>query len=303
MTEINKVEISPNGPILSRLAQGYWRLAEWNMTAQERLTFMKQHIELGVNCVDHADIYGSYQCEILFGEALKLDSSLRDKMKIVTKCGIHLQSNPSHPAKINHYDSRAEHIINSVNNSLSRLQTESIDLLLLHRPDFLMDADEVAGAFETLRASGKVKHFGVSNFTASQFLLLQSRLDTPLATNQIEINPLRFNAIEDGTLDLMQQLGIRPLAWSCLAGGEIFTSQTEQAIRLRSTLNELAIELERPMEQIIYSFVHSLPSRPISIVGTGKIERVKSAIEALSLTLNQEQWYRIWVANKGHGVP
>ncbi len=303
MTEINKVEISPNGPILSRLAQGYWRLAEWNMTAQERLTFMKQHIELGVNCVDHADIYGSYQCEILFGEALKLDSSLRDKMKIVTKCGIHLQSNPSHLAKINHYDSRAEHIINSVNNSLSRLQTESIDLLLLHRPDFLMDADEVAGAFETLRASGKVKHFGVSNFTASQFLLLQSRLDTPLATNQIEINPLRFNAIEDGTLDLMQQLGIRPLAWSCLAGGEIFTSQTEQAIRLRSTLNELAIELERPMEQIIYAFVHSLPSRPISIVGTGKIERVKSAIEALSLTLNQEQWYRIWVANKGHGVP
>ena len=303
MTEINKVEISPNGPILSRLAQGYWRLAEWNMTPQERLTFMKQHLELGVNCVDHADIYGNYQCEKLFGEALKLDASLRDKMKIVTKCGIHLQSNPSHPPKINHYDSRAEHIIDSVNNSLSRLQTESIDLLLLHRPDFLMDADEVAGAFETLCASGKVKHFGVSNFTPSQFLLLQSRLDTPLATNQVEINPLRFNAIEDGTLDLMQQLGIRPLAWSCLAGGEIFTSQTEQAVRLRRTLNELAIELERPMEQIIYAFVHSLPSRPISIVGTGKIERVKSAIEALSLTLNQEQWYRIWVANKGHGVP
>ncbi|OEE58168.1 oxidoreductase [Enterovibrio norvegicus FF-454] len=300
---MERVVIAPNGPELSALVQGYWRLAEWNMSAQERLTFIKQHLDMGVTTVDHADIYGDYRCETLFGEALKLEPSLRDKMEIVSKCDIHLVSKTAPERKINHYDTSESHITQSVNNSLSRLGVESLDVLLIHRPDCLMDADEVAETFEKLHLAGKVKHFGVSNFTPSQFSLLQSRLDKPLVTNQVEINPINFDVAHDGTLDLMQQLRVRPMAWSCLAGGEIFHSDSEQAVRLRETLSEIAQELDATLEQVIYAFVHRLPSKPLPIVGSGKIERVKSALEAMSLALSREQWYRIWVASKGFGVP
>lgn len=302
MTTINKVEMTPTGPTFSALVQGYWRLAEWKMSAQQRLTFIKQHIELGITTVDHADIYGGYQCETLFGEALKLEPSLRSQLEIVTKCDINLVS-PSVPTrKINHYDSSEQHILASVNNSLSRLGVDNLDVLLIHRPDCLMDADEVAGAFEKLHKSGKVTHFGVSNFSPSQFTLLQSRLDAPLITNQIEINPININTVHDGTLDLMQQLRVRPMAWSCFAGGDIFTNGSEQVARLRSTLSEIAIELSATLDQVIYAFVTRLPSKPLPIIGSGKIERVQSAVQAMSLTLSREQWYRIWVASKGHGV-
>lgn len=302
MSTINRVKMTQQGPELSEVVQGYWRLNDWKMSPQARLTFMKQHIELGVTSVDHADIYGGYQCETLFGEALKLEPSLREKMQIVSKCGIHLLRASSPERKINHYETSEKHILHSVENSLSRLGIECLDVLLIHRPDCLMDADEVAGAFEKLQVSGKVKHFGVSNFTPSQFTLLQSRLDKPLVTNQVEINPLHFDVIEDGTLDLMQQLRVRPMAWSSLAGGDIFTSYSDQAVRVRATLNEIAQELDTDIVLVIYAFANQLPSNPLCIVGSGKIERVQSAVDALSLTLSREQWYRIWVASKGHGV-
>ncbi|WP_281544631.1 aldo/keto reductase family oxidoreductase [Grimontia sp. SpTr1] len=303
MTAIKRAQIAPQGPELSELVQGYWRLGEWGMSPQERLTFIKKHLELGITTVDHADIYGGYQCETLFGEALKLEPSLRDSMEIVSKCDIKLVSQSAPERKINHYDTGEAHILQSVDNSLSRLGVDSLDVLLIHRPDCLMDADEVAVAFEKLHTAGKVKHFGVSNFTPSQFNLLQSRMDKPLVTNQVEINPINFDVAHDGTLDLMQQLRVRPMAWSCLGGGEVFSSDSEQAIRLRATLPEIAEELGITMEQVIYGFVIRHPSQPLPIVGSGKIERVESAVGAMSVELSREQWYRIWVASKGHGVP
>ncbi|NGN97341.1 aldo/keto reductase family oxidoreductase [Grimontia sp. S25] len=303
MTAIKRAQIAPQGPELSELVQGYWRLGEWGMSPQERLTFMKKHLELGITTVDHADIYGGYQCETLFGEALKLEPSLRDSMEIVSKCDIKLVSQSAPERKINHYDTGEAHILQSVDNSLSRLGVDSLDVLLIHRPDCLMDADEVADAFEKLHTAGKVKHFGVSNFSPSQYNLLQSRLDKPLVTNQVEINPINFDVAHDGTLDLMQQLRIRPMAWSCLGGGAIFSSDSEQAVRLRTTLTEIAEELGVTMEQVIYGFVIRHPSKPLPIVGSGKFERVESAVQAMSVELIREQWYRIWVASKGHGVP
>lgn len=303
MTAIKRVTIAPQGPEFSELVQGFWRLAEWGMTAQARLTFIKKLLELGVTTMDHADIYGNYQCEALFGEALKLEPSLRDKLEIVSKCDINLVSKTAPERRINHYDTSEAHILRSVDNSLARLGVDNLDVLLIHRPDCLMDADEVAGAFEKLHVAGKVKHFGVSNFTPSQFRLLQSRLDKPLVTNQVEINPINFDVAHDGTLDLMQELRIRPMAWSCLAGGEIFSSSSEQAVRLRSTLLDIAEELGVTIEQVVYAFVLRHPSKPLPIVGSGKFERVESAVKAMSLSLSREQWYRIWVASKGHGVP
>jgi len=301
---VSKVNISPKGPELSELVQGYWRTAEWGMTPQQRLSFLKQHIDLGVTTVDHADIYGNYECEKLFGEALKLDSSVRDQIEIVTKCDINLCGDKFPQRKVNHYDTSAKHIYESVDNSLSRLGVDNIDVLLIHRPDVLMDADEVAGAFAELHKVGKVKHFGVSNFTPSQFELLNSRTHMPLVTNQVEINPLNFEVAHDGTLDLLQMKRIRPMAWSCLGGGSIFTGSTEQAKRVRDELEAIRAEVgANSIDEVIYAWVRRLPSKPLAIVGSGKIERVQSAVNALEIELTREQWYRVWVASKGQGVP
>ncbi|WP_274017568.1 aldo/keto reductase [Vibrio parahaemolyticus] len=301
---VAKVVTAPNGPEFSELVQGYWRAADWGMTAQERLSFLKQHIELGITTVDHADIYGNYECEALFGEALALDKSVRDQIQIVTKCDINLCGDKKPERKINHYDTSSAHIYQSVNNSLERLNVDEIDVLLIHRPDVLMDADEVAEAFTELHKVGKVKHFGVSNFTPRQFELLQSRLGKPLVTNQVEINPLNFEVAHDGTLDQMQMLRTRPMAWSCLGGGSIFSGESEQAIRVRNELEAIREEVgATSIDQVIYAWVRRLPSKPIPIIGSGKIERVQTAVNALNIELTCEQWYRVWVASKGHGVP
>ncbi|WP_413283155.1 aldo/keto reductase [Vibrio sp. MA40-2] len=300
---VAKVCIAPQGPEFSELVQGYWRLAEWEMSPQQRLTFLKQHIELGVTTVDHAYIYGDYQCEALFGEALALDKSVRDSIQLVTKCAINLCSASVPERKINHYDTSTAHILSSVDNSLQRLNVENIDVLLIHRPDALMDADEVANAFHTLKQAGKVTHFGVSNHSPSQFELLQSRLDMPLVTNQVEINPINFDVVDDGTLDQMQLKRIRPMAWSCLAGGRIFSGQSEQDRRVRHELDAIKNEVgAQSIDQVIYAWVCQLPSKPVPIIGSGKIERVQTAIDGLKIKLSREQWYRIWVASKGHGV-
>ncbi|EMB9228538.1 aldo/keto reductase family oxidoreductase [Vibrio harveyi] len=301
---VAKVVTAPNGPEFSELVQGYWRAVDWGMTAQERLSFLKQHIELGITTVDHADIYGNYECEALFGEALALDKGVREQIQIVTKCDINLCGDKTPERKINHYDTSAVHIYQSVNNSLERLNVDEIDVLLIHRPDVLMDADEVAEAFSELHKVGKVKHFGVSNFTPRQFELLQSRLSKPLVTNQVEINPLNFEVAHDGTLDQMQTLRVRPMAWSCLGGGSIFTGDTEQAVRVRNELEMIREEVgANSIDEVIYAWVRRLPSKPMPIIGSGKIERVHSAVNALNIELTREQWYRVWVASKGHGVP
>ncbi len=304
MDPVPQVEMSPNGPLVSRLVQGYWRLDEWNMTPQQRLSFLKQHVELGITTVDHAHVYGSPSCETLFGEALALQPAIRNSLQIISKCGIRLVAPSSNNSHVSHYNSNAKDILSSVNTSLSRLGVDHLDILLLHRPDWLMEVDEIAAIFEQLKNTGKVNYFGVSNFSTSQFSLLQSRLDYSLVTNQIEINPINFAATSNGTLDQLQQLRIKPMAWSCLAGGRITTEQTEQILRLKKTLSQIAAEIgAQSFEQIIYAWVLKLPSRPIVILGSSQIIRVKEAIESLKISLSDEQWYRIWVASKGSAIP
>lgn len=301
---IEKVTMASQGPEFSELVQGYWRLGEWNMTPQARLTFIKQHLELGISTVDHADIYGNYQCEHLFGEALALEPSLRDQLQIITKCDIKLCGDSYPSQKLNHYDTSSAHLYQSVNSSLQRLGVNEIDVLLLHRPDALMNADEVAEVFSDLHKVGKVKHFGVSNFSPAQFDLLQSRLSKPLITNQVEINPLNIQVAHDGTLDQLQRLRTRPMAWSCLAGGQLFNGQSEQITRVRQVLEEIREEIgAQSIDQVVYAWVRCLPSNPVVILGSGNIQRTQAAVEALSLTLTREQWYRVWVASKGHNVP
>ncbi len=301
---ISRVEAALGGFQLSEFIQGYWRLAEWNMSAQQRLAFLKQHLELGITSVDHADIYGGFICEQLFGEALALEPALRQQLEIVTKCDIKFRSAKFPNCTVKHYDTSAAHIAYSVDNSLQNLGTDYLDLLLIHRPDPLMNADEVADAFVQLKQSGKVRHFGVSNFTPYQFDLLQSRLDFPLVTNQVEVNPVNIFALHDGTLDQMQMKRIRPMIWSALGGGSIFTAQTEQAHRLRTVLGNVSEELGgASLDQVIYAWLLKLPCQPLPIIGSGNIERVRSAVAAKEINLTREQWFCIWEAAAGHEVP
>ena len=297
---VQRITLAPQGPEFSRFVMGYWRLMDWNMSPLQLASFIEEHIDLGVTTVDHADIYGGYQCEAAFGEALKLVPALRDRMESVTKCGIATTAKPEHA--LGHYITDSAHIIRSAEQSLVNLATDRIDLLLIHRPDPLMDADEVAEAFLNLHQSGKVRHFGVSNFTPAQFALLQSRLPFTLATNQVEISPVHQPLLLDGTLDQLQQLRIRPMAWSCLGGGRLFNDDEFQP--LRNELDTIARELNaESIEQVVYAWILRLPSKPLPIIGSGKIERVRSALAAEELQMTRQQWYRIRKAALGYDVP
>ncbi|WP_285127842.1 aldo/keto reductase [Leclercia adecarboxylata] len=297
---VQRITLAPQGPEFSRFVMGYWRLMDWNMSAQQLVSFIEEHLELGITTVDHADIYGGYQCEAAFGEAMKLSPALRQRMEIVTKCGIATTAKAEHA--IGHYITDRDHIIRSAEQSLTNLATDYLDLLLIHRPDPLMDADEVAEAFLALHQSGKVRHFGASNFTPAQFTLLQSRLPFTLATNQVEISPVYQPLLLDGTLDQLQQLRIRPMAWSCLGGGRLFNDDAFQP--LRDELAQVAQELNaETIEQVVYAWILRLPSQPLPIIGSGKIERVRSALAAEQLQMTRQQWFRIRKAALGYDVP
>lgn len=288
----------------SRIIQGFWRLAEWNMSKQELLSFIENCMDMGITTFDHADIYGGYTCESLFGEALQLQPSLRENMQIVTKCGIAPPS-PKFPDRyVAHYNTSTEHIVKSAEQSLQNLHTDYIDLLLIHRPDPFMDPNEVAEAFTRLKQDGKVRHFGVSNFLPSQFNMLSSYLDFPLITNQIEVSAMHLEHFEKGTIDLCQEKRIAPMIWSPLAGGEIFTGQNERAMRLREILKKVANELHVDrIDMIMYAWLLAHPANMLPIVGSGKLERVKTAIEATKLTLDRQQWFTIFESSNGHPVP
>lgn len=288
----------------SRIIQGFWRLAEWNMPKQELLSFIKNCMEMGITTFDHADIYGGYTCESLFGEALQLQPSLRDNMQIVTKCGIAPLS-PKFPKRyVAHYNTSTKHIVKSVEQSLQNLHTDYIDLLLIHRPNPFMDPSEVAEAFTRVKQEGKVRHFGVSNFLPSQFNMLSSYLDFPLITNQIEVSAMQLEHFEKGTIDLCQEKRISPMIWSPLAGGEIFTGQNERAVRSRKTLQKVANELNADgIDIVMYAWLLAHPANMMPIVGSGKLDRVKSAIAATKLTLDRQQWFTIFESSNGHPVP
>jgi len=297
---VQRITMAPQGPEFSRFVMGYWRLMDWNISVQALVDFIEAHLDLGITTVDHADIYGGYACEAAFGEALKRAPQLRERMEIVTKCGIATTARSENA--LGHYITDSAHIIRSAEQSLKNLATDHIDLLLIHRPDPLMDADDVADAFLTLHKSGKVSHFGVSNFTPHQFALLQSRLPFTLTTNQVEISPVHQPLLLDGTLDQLQQLRVRPMAWSCLGGGRLFNDITFQP--LRDELAQVAQELNASsIEEVVYAWILRLPSQPLPIIGSGKIERVRAAIAAEHLQLTRQQWFRIRKAALGYDVP
>ena len=300
---MNKIKLADNLKI-SQLVHGHWRLLDWKMSDQELLGLTQQLIELGITTFDHADIYGNYNCEKLFGDALAIKKELRNELQIITKCGIKPVSDKFPERQIGSYDYSYEHIIFSVNNSLANFRTDYIDLLLLHRPSPFFDPEEVAKAFSHLKQSGKVLHFGVSNFNPQQYEMLNSYLDDDLVTNQIEISPFCLENFENGNMDFFLEKRIKPMAWSPLSGGRILNPEGEKEQRIFNSLTEVADELDVDgIDKIIYSWLLKHPAHIIPIIGSGKISRIKNAVEALNIDMSIEQWLKIYVASVGQGLP
>jgi predicted oxidoreductase len=288
---------------LSQIIPGLMRLLQWNLSREQLIGWINTCIDLGMTSFDHADIYGSYQVEAAFGEALAASPGLRDRIQIVTKCGIALLS-PQRPAHtVHHYNTTRQHIIASAERSLRNFQTDRLDLLLIHRPDALMDADEVAAALNELLNSGKVRAIGVSNFTPFQWDLLQSRLDTPLVTNQVELSLTFLDTLHDGTLDQAQQLRRPPMIWSPLAGGRLFSQNDERSVRVRAVLERIAEAHGVAPDVIALAWVLAHPSKPLPVLGTGNLDRVRASVQALSVTLDRQEWFALWEASAGREVP
>lgn len=288
---------------MSRFSLGFWRAKEWNFNSQQFHDLVNQSLELGITTIDHADIYGQYSCEDIFGNILKEDPSLRQKIQLVTKCGIKFANKRYPEFSIHSYDTSKTHILWSAENSLRNMNTDYLDVLLIHRPDPLMNADEVAEAMYELKKSGKVLHFGVSNFLPHQFNLLQSRLDFPLVTNQIEASVLCTEHFESGNIDFLQEKRIPPMVWSPFAGGRIFNENSEKANRVRNVMFEIAYKYQVEIDAVAAAWLLVHPVNFIIVLGTGKVERIKAAMKGLEVNLTREEWFRIWVASQGHDIP
>jgi len=291
--------LHPSGPEFSRVLTGVWR---WDNLSPEAIDgLINQSLDCGITTFDHADIYGNYTCETLFGNVIRERSSLRARLQLVTKCGIKLLSDKKPAHWIKHYDTSKEHIVQSVESSLRNLHTDYLDLLLIHRPDPLLNPQEVAEAFSLLKQNGKVLHFGVSNFTAPQLEMLQQYVHDPLVTNQIELSLFNNSLFFDGTVDTLMKHRISPMAWSPLGGGKYFTaSGLEEAIESR--LDMLVFKYQCTVSQLLLAWLLHHPSGIVPILGTTNSNRIKEGAEALAIKLDRQDWFAMLMLVTGRDV-
>lgn len=300
--------------VASRLAYGCWRLAGSEgqppePTSEVGVRAVQAAADAGFTLFDLADIYGGGRCEEIFGAALKESLGLRERILIASKCGIRRAGEPAGaPVR---YDFSQEHIVHSVEVSLRRLGVETLDLLMLHRPDYLMDPHEVAGAFVQLRDAGKVREFGVSNFRHSQVTALQRLCPLPLAVNQVEISLLQLAALEDGTLDQCLAETITPMAWSPLGGGLLAShvhgilpgQRGYEPARVNTVLDRLAAELNTRRETVALAWLLRHPARIQPVVGSVNPAHIRAAVKADALRLSREDWYHLVTAARTTQLP
>jgi predicted oxidoreductase len=303
-------QIGKSGPIATKLAYGCMKIARsWEKTLsdaeRERMGIesIVAAVEAGYTLFDHADIYGKSQCESIFGKALKADTSLRENMIIATKCGCC-------PQPVYHWNFSYEHIVKSCEDSLKRLNIDTIDIYQLHRPDYLAQPEEICRAFTDLRDAGKVRHFGLSNHSPSRLAMIQSALSFPLVVNQVRINLLDQDCLDDGTLDQCVEQDITPLAWSpvargILAGGapDANDPDLERKQELLKLMDILAAEYGVGRDAIAFAWLLKHPAKIIPIVGTVTPERIRSAVESVDLELDRVHWYQLLVAGRGTRLP
>jgi len=274
-----------------------WGVWDKNLNTSEMAHLIHLCSENGITTFDHADIYGGYTTEAQFGKAFSESKINRDKLQFISKCGI--QHTQGRDNKIKHYDYSKDYIIWSVENSLKNLQTDYLDVLLLHRPSPLMVADEIAEAVTKLKKQGKIIDFGVSNFTASQTELIRQK--TPVNYNQIQFSATNTEPMLDGSLDYMQLHNIRPMSWNPL--GNVFREDSEQTRRLKKLLVQLVEKYEVGSDTILLAWILKHPSKVIPVAGTVNTARIQALMKAVHLELDPLDWFAIWTESMGNKVP
>jgi predicted oxidoreductase len=251
---------------------------------------------LGINTFDHADIYGNYQCEELFGKAMRRKSFKREDIVLFTKCGLLIPYPGQANTRVEHYDTSRRHILKSLENSLRRLKTDYIDIFLLNHFDPLADLEETALTLSQVRESGKVKNIGISNFSVFQHQLLASYLKVPIVTNHIELNLLNTSALDNGQIDYIKQKYMRPLASAPLAEGRIATGKDIQAVRVRRKLQELSPKYNANIESIAVAWLIKLGALPL--IGTRSEQRIRNIAGAFNIQLDSQDWYELYTASR-----
>ena len=287
---------------ISRIVYGMWRLADDPDRSPAHVQGkVETCLAQGVTTFDQADIYGDYESEGVFGDALRASPSLRDRIEIVGKCDILLMSERFPDRRVKHYDTSPEHIRASVDTSLERMGTDRLDVLLLHRPDPLMDHHATGRALDDLVASGKVRAVGVSNFKPHDWTLLQSAMSRPLVTNQIELSLMAMDPFTDGQLAFLQERGVPPMAWSPLAGGALVSGAGEGA--LRAVMARVAQEHGVDVAAVAVAFLLRHPAGIIPVMGTNNPARIASFADALRVDLDRDAWFELYAAALGSDVP
>lgn len=296
---MRKIALGESGPEVSPLIYSFWRAMEDpdGVTYESVLGKLNACLDLGINTFDHADIYGNYKVEKLFGAAIRESKVKREEIILSTKCGINNVDASRPEYRTRHYDSSSDYIRKSVETSLENLGTDYIDILLLHHPDPLMDADDTASELTKLVNKRLIRYVGVANFTVHQHQLLQSRLSIPIITNHLELNVINTEAIRNGTLDFIKQKYSKPLAWAPLAGGRLTDQNDENTFNLRATLRKIAKAHNCNEEQVAIAWLLKLGALPI--LGTNSIQRIKNAAAAVNIQLDKQDWYEIYFSSRG----
>jgi len=295
---MEKIFLSDAGPKVSPAIYGFWR---WEETANGGVASMEKIVnlclELGINTFDHADIYGGYECEELFGQVMNQKSFKREDVVLFTKCGLNVPHSSRPDIRVKYLDTSAKHINQSVDNSLKKLRTDYIDIFLLNQLDSLSNLDETALAIEKLKNSGKIKNVGVANFSVFQHQLLASYLHIPIVTNHINLNILQTEALDNGQIDYIKQRYMRPIAAAPLAGGRIENGADKQAEKVRNKLAEIGRKYDANIESTAVAWLIKLGALPL--IGTAKEQRIRNIAAAFNFQLDQQDWYELYNTSKG----
>jgi predicted oxidoreductase len=294
---MEKIYLSDSGPKVSPAIYGFYRWNDISGAAQKMEKIVNLCLELGINTFDHADVYGDYQCEELFGKIISKKSFKREDIVLFTKCGLMVPNKKLKDIRVKHYNLSKEHILKSVDNSLRKLKTEYIDIFLLDHMDPLANLEETAITLKQLQESGKVKNIGVVNFSVFQHQLLASFLRIPIVTNHIELNLLNSSAIENGQLDYIRQRYMRPLASSPLAGGRIAKGKDAQAEKVRKQLKKTAKKYQADIESIAVAWLVKLGALPL--IGTTSEQRIRNIVNAFGISLDNQDWYELYSVSRG----
>ncbi len=296
---MSRVSIAPD-LTFSRLIYGMWRLADDADTSPAHVEAkINACLDQGITTFDQADIYGGYTAEDVLGAALSVNPSLRDKIEIVTKCDIVAPVGRYADAPVKYYDTSRDHILKSVDLSLQAMNIDHIDLLLIHRPDPLMDHNETGQALDDIVASGKVRAVGVSNFRPWDWNLLQSAMKTPLVTNQIEVSLSAIAPFTNGDIAFHQQHGQPIMAWSPLGGGALMTGQGQLADRMDTIAAQFGVD----RAAVATAFLLRHPANILPVLGTNNLSRIASISDALKVEMDRPTWFGLYESALGQEVP